>query len=300
MFRTASARLTASLRPQITVRSYISKQTSHFPHKIPFRFITTTPIRYRPPTTDEASKATGAGQQRKPSFIAILAVASVGLSAYLVLVKSREGQKKAIEQKLESRTKPAFDKDKYTVVFVLGGPGSGKGTQCQNLVRDFGFVHLSAGDLLRAEQRRPGSEFGELINTYIKEGRIVPMEITIALLEKAMREDGGTRFLVDGFPRKMDQAVKFEETVCESKSVLYFECPEEVMLTRLLHRGETSGRVDDNIETIRKRFKTFVESSYPVVQYFEKKGKVKTVLCVDTPEKVYEKVKEIFKEIFKE
>jgi len=89
MFRTASARLTASLRPQITVRSYISKQTSHFPHKIPFRFITTTPIRYRPPTTDEASKATGAGQQRKPSFIAILAVASVGLSAYLVLVKSR-------------------------------------------------------------------------------------------------------------------------------------------------------------------------------------------------------------------
>jgi len=72
------------------------------------------------------------------------------------------------------------------------------------------------------------------------------------------------------------------------------------MLTRLLHRGETSGRVDDNIETIRKRFKTFVESSYPVVQYFEKKGKVKTVLCVDTPEKVYEKVKEIFKEIFKE
>ena len=72
------------------------------------------------------------------------------------------------------------------------------------------------------------------------------------------------------------------------------------MLTRLLHRGETSGRVDDNIESIQKRFKTFIEQSYPVVQYFEKQGKVKTVLCVDTPEKVYEKVKEIFRDIFKE
>jgi UMP-CMP kinase len=72
------------------------------------------------------------------------------------------------------------------------------------------------------------------------------------------------------------------------------------MLTRLLHRGETSGRVDDNIESIRKRFKTFIEQSMPVVQHFEKQGKVKTVLCVDTPDKVYKTVKEIFEEIFKQ
>ena len=72
--------------------------------------------------------------------------------------------------------------DDVTVIFVLGGPGAGKGTQCSKLAQDFGFVHLSAGDLLRAERERHGSPFGELINTYIAEGQIVPMEITIALI----------------------------------------------------------------------------------------------------------------------
>ena len=121
----------------------------------------------------------------------------------------------------------------------------GKGTQCANLVQDFGFCHLSgtspehvslydhsdtsarriAGDLLRAEQNRPGSKYGEMIRTYIKEGQVVPMEVTIKLLENAMRaalEEGRTgegwgegrgRFLIDGFPRKMDQAVAFDEEV---------------------------------------------------------------------------------------
>lgn len=86
-------------------------------------------------------------------------------------------------------------------------------------------VLLVAGDLLRAEQQRAGSEYGKLIQTCIKEGTIVPMEVTIKLLENAMTEtmknsrsaegwnDGRGRFLIDGFPRKMDQAVKFDQTV---------------------------------------------------------------------------------------
>lgn len=134
-----------------------------------------------------------------------------------------------------------FDQDKVTVIFVLGGPGAGKGTQCERLVKDYGFVHLSAGDLLRAEQNRTGSQYGDLIKSYIKEGKIVPSEITIALLENAMKaalkvegngkvesdgveysvgekheskwKDGKGRFLVDGFPREMGQAVKFDESV---------------------------------------------------------------------------------------
>ena len=69
--------------------------------------------------------------------------------------------------------KPTFSPEDVLVVFVLGGPGAGKGTQCANLVPDFGFVHLSAGDLLREERNREGSEFGELIETYIREGKIV-------------------------------------------------------------------------------------------------------------------------------
>lgn len=98
------------------------------------------------------------------------------------------------------KDKPAFSPDHTAVVFVLGGPGAGKGTQCAKLVRDYGFTHLSAGDLLRAEQEREGSEFGSMIKEHIKEGKIVPMEVTVQLLENAMMavNKGQGRFLVDG------------------------------------------------------------------------------------------------------
>ena len=87
-------------------------------------------------------------------------------------------------------------------LIILGPPGAGKGTQCANLVRDYGFKHLSAGDLLREEQERAGSEFGEMIKSYIKDGKIVPMEVTIQLLENAMKtamdKENKSLFLIDG------------------------------------------------------------------------------------------------------
>lgn len=110
----------------------------------------------------------------------------------------------AVQTGASSRSSPLWSADDVTVIFVLGGPGAGKGTQCANLVSDYGFKHLSAGDLLREEQDRPGSEFGEMIKTYIKEGTIVPMEVTIQLLENAMKSsiEGGENpkkwFLIDG------------------------------------------------------------------------------------------------------
>ncbi|KAL4911605.1 hypothetical protein BDW74DRAFT_143262 [Aspergillus multicolor] len=198
---------------------------------------------------------------------------------------------------------PRFSPAETTVVFLLGGPGSGKGTQSSNLVRDYGFVHLSAGDLLRAEQIRPESEYGSLIKNYITEGKIVPMEITVALLSNAMAAELASnkekyaaagakkpRFLIDGFPRKLDQAVFFEETVCPSEFTLFLDCPEEVMEKRLLKRGETSGRDDDNAESIRKRFRTFVETSMPVVTEFEKQDKVISVTATGTVEEVYKRI----------
>lgn len=102
-----------------------------------------------------------------------------------------------------TRTSPLWSPDNVTVLFVLGGPGAGKGTQCTKLVSDYGFEHLSAGDLLREEQDRPGSEFGEMIKSYIKEGIIVPMEVTIQLLENAMKasmeaDNKKGLFLIDG------------------------------------------------------------------------------------------------------
>ncbi|PVH88499.1 putative uridylate kinase [Cadophora sp. DSE1049] len=193
---------------------------------------------------------------------------------------------------------PTFSPSSVTVLFVLGGPGAGKGTQCANLVRDYKFTHLSAGDLLREEQDREGSEFGDLIKSYIKDGKIVPMEVTVQLLENAMTEvvekdkDHKGKFLIDGFPRKMDQALKFEETVCPSKFVLFFDCPEEEMQRRLLERGKTSGRADDNAESIKKRFKTFVETSMPVIEYFAGQNRVVKVLATKTPDEVYKETRE--------
>ena len=185
------------------------------------------------------------------------------------------------DRKIEAApAQPRFSKKDTTVVFILGGPGAGKGTQCAKLVSEFGFVHLSAGDLLRDERNNPGSQYGELIHNYIKEGKIVPMDITIALLENAMaaeKSKGHHRFLVDGFPRMVDQGQKFEKNVCEAQFVLFFECPEAEMEKRLLKRGESSGRVDDNIDSIRKRFRTFIDATMPVMDYYGKQHKVKTV-----------------------
>ncbi|KAG6850465.1 UMP-CMP kinase [Arthromyces matolae] len=175
---------------------------------------------------------------------------------------------------------PTFDSSKVTVIFVLGGPGA-------------------AGDLLRAEQNREGSEAGKLIQTCIKEGTIVPMEVTIKLLENAMHAamsenrseegwiDGRGRFLIDGFPRKMDQAVKFDETVCPSSVVLFFSTTEEVMERRLLERAKTSGREDDNLESIKKRFRTYKVDTMPVIEYYSTLGKVAEVEATGAVQEVY-------------
>lgn len=199
-----------------------------------------------------------------------------------------------------AKSTPTFSPEQTTVVFVLGGPGAGKGTQCANLVKNHGFTHLSAGDLLRAEQDRPGSQFGQLIKDYIKDGLIVPMEVTVQLLENAMTDtirnsatpNGKHKFLIDGFPRKMDQAHKFEEAVCPARLVLFYDCPEDEMERRLLERGKTSGRSDDNAESIRKRFRTFVETSMPVVDYYDQHNKVVKIKATATPEEVYKNTRE--------
>ncbi|KAL3895712.1 MAG: hypothetical protein SGCHY_004534 [Lobulomycetales sp.] len=188
-----------------------------------------------------------------------------------------------------------LSKDKETVVvFVLGGPGAGKGTQCAKITSEFGFTHLSAGDLLRAEQANEASEHGELIRNYIKEGKIVPHEITIALLKNAIIASPNLKFLVDGFPRAMDQALAFEKTVCPGAFILYFECTEEEMTKRLLKRGETSGRTDDNMESIKKRFHTFRETSFPVIKHYESLGKVKKVVCDRGVDEVYAETRKYF------
>ena len=171
-----------------------------------------------------------------------------------------------------------MDTGKPEVIFVLGGPGSGKGTQWSKLVETYGFVHLSAGDLLRAE-RDSGSKEAELINSYIVEGKIVPVEITCGLIKKAMEANGwaAKKFLIDGFPRNKDNLDGWESVMKDDVNVtfmLFLNTSEEIMTQRIIKRSESSGRNDDNEEAIRKRLATYMESTIPIIKLFEEKGKL--------------------------
>ena len=194
------------------------------------------------------------------------------LGAKVLKPLSAPGAAAAAEPAADEASKPG-------VIFVLGGPGAGKGTQCGKMVEKYGYVHLSAGDLLRAE-RKSGSDVGDMIEEYIREGKIVPVEITVGLILKAIEADGGGRFLVDGFPRNANNLSGWHAVASASLNVggvLQYDCPEEVMEARLIERGKTSGRVDDNVESIRKRFAVFERETMPVLQYYEYLGLVHKV-----------------------
>lgn len=178
------------------------------------------------------------------------------------------------------------------ITFVLGGPGSGKGTQCEKIVETFGFTHLSAGDLLRKEIYS-NSENGSMILDIIKEGKIVPSEITVKLIQRAIQSSESYKFLIDGFPRSDENRIAFERVIgMEPEVVLFFDCPEEEMVKRVLSRNQ--GRVDDNIETIKKRLKVFAGSNLPVINYYSEKGKLHKIDAVGTVDEIFEKVHPIF------
>lgn len=192
---------------------------------------------------------------------------------------------------------------KPKVVFVLGPPGSGKGTQCEKIVKEFGYTHLSAGDLLREERNREGSEYGALIEDNIKNGRIVPVEITCALLENAMNKTieatGNDRFLIDGFPRNEDNLQGWTNKMAdkvEQQFVLFFECSEQQCTERCLKRGESSGRSDDNAESLKKRFNTYINDTVAIIKHYEQLQLVKKIDASAGPDAVFEHVKSIFGE----
>jgi adenylate kinase family enzyme len=146
---------------------------------------------------------------------------------------------------------------------------------------------LIAGDLLREAVKNGNTE----LEAIMKEGKLVPMEVTIRLLKEAMIASRGKTFLIDGFPRAWDQAECFESSIQPCSAVLFFDCSEEVMRARLLKRGETSGRADDNEATIVKRFRTFVEQSKPVVDEYKTQGKCHDISAMRSPDEVFADVK---------
>ncbi|XP_047054803.1 UMP-CMP kinase 1-like isoform X1 [Lolium rigidum] len=184
---------------------------------------------------------------------------------------------------------------KLKIVFVIGGPGSGKGTQCSKIVNQFGFTHLSAGDLLRQEAKS-NTEQGTMIKNLMHEGKLVSSEIIVRLLLKAILASGNDKFLIDGFPRNEVNRQAYEKIVnIDPEFVLLIDCSREEMERRILHRNQ--GRDDDNVETIRRRFEVFQESTLPVIQHYEKMGKLRRVDGNRQPDMVFEDVKAIFAQL---
>jgi adenylate kinase family enzyme len=130
--------------------------------------------------------------------------------------------------------------------------------------------------LLRAERETPNSQHGPLIDSYLSEGKIVPVSISLSLLKReimhAARHADQRRFLIDGFPRNDDNLQGWMSSmrdVCDIEMVVYLDCHEEELQRRILERGKTSNRSDDNLTTIKKRFLTFQQDTLPVINYFQ-------------------------------
>lgn len=175
------------------------------------------------------------------------------------------------------------------IIFVIGGPGCGKGTQCERIVARFGYTHLSTGDLLR-EEVNSGSKRGQAISAIMKKGDLVPLDIVLDLLKESMMKHLPTSkgYLIDGYPREVKQGVEFETQIKPCSIVLFFDVSDQTMIDRCMKRGQTSGRVDDNEETIKKRLDTFHNISRPVVDFY--KTKVKTISGEGHPDNLFKEV----------
>lgn len=161
-------------------------------------------------------------------------------------------------------------------IVIFGAPGSGKGTQSALLVEKYGFKHISTGDVLRAEIKN-GTELGKTAQGYIDGGQLIPDELMIDILAHVY--DGlcpceGVIF--DGFPRTVPQAealkVMLSERGTNVSAMLELDVPDEMLMDRLVERGKTSGRADDNEETIRKRLTVYNTQTAPLIAWYEQEG----------------------------
>ncbi len=163
-------------------------------------------------------------------------------------------------------------------LILFGPPGSGKGTQSDKLVAKYGLVHLSTGNLLRQEIADK-SELGLEAKKFMDMGRLVPDSVVIGMVDSFFEKNKEAKgFLFDGFPRTSAQAVALDELLhkknTEIATVIALNVSEDELVKRLLERGKTSGRSDDNNEgVIRKRFAVYIEETSPVADHYKAKEK---------------------------
>lgn len=168
-------------------------------------------------------------------------------------------------------------------LILFGPPGSGKGTQAEFLIAQYGLKHISTGDLLR-EEKAKGSKLGIEAQRYMEQGLLVPDEVVIGMIDQKLDEFAGkvNGFIFDGFPRTVAQAEALDNLLTEKGTeitrVLALRVSEVELLRRILERGKTSGRADDmSEETIKKRVLEYNNKTIPVAEHYSKKGKLSNI-----------------------
>lgn len=164
-------------------------------------------------------------------------------------------------------------------ILLFGPPGSGKGTQAARLIDTYNLYHISSGDLLR-EERNNGTELGKVAQSYMDSGAFVPDDVVIGMisnkLDEKMAHINGVIF--DGFPRTVAQAVALDAVLAskgtEIKKVLLLDVNEEEIVRRIITRGRTSGRTDDNEQIVRKRYADYIAKTTLVANHYEQQGKL--------------------------
>jgi len=180
-------------------------------------------------------------------------------------------------------------------ILILGGQGSGKGTQAKNLEDQYGFVQISMGELLR-ERRKVDDAVGNMIANIQDAGGLVPDDVTASLLEEHILQLQADRILFDGFPRNGAQVVIFEELLqklgIEVLIPIYLHVDEKELVKRLLNRATIEGRADDNEEAIAKRLQLYNEVTKPVIEHYAKSPNFIQVDGSESIEVIWEGLKE--------
>jgi adenylate kinase len=166
-------------------------------------------------------------------------------------------------------------------VLLIGPPGSGKGTQGEHLAQRLGLEHIAAGDLLRAEVDAQ-TPIGRQVAAFMKRGDLVPDAVILSLLmPKVLSAAEGNGYLLDGFPRSVEQAVEArslaEHAGASPDAVIYLDVPRAELVRRILARAVIEGRPDDNPETVANRLRVFDEATRPLIDYYRQRGLLRVI-----------------------
>lgn len=178
-------------------------------------------------------------------------------------------------------------------LILFGPPGSGKGTQSEKIIAKYGLVHLSTGDLLRA-QISAGTPLGLEAKSIIEKGELVPDNVVIGMINEAIAYNKDAKgFLFDGFPRTVAQAEALDQLLAYDNNkinlLIALTVDEEELVKRLLKRGETSGRADDrNEDVIRDRIKEYNKKTTAVADYYHKVDKVDEIIGIGGVDDIFD------------